>query len=376
MRILHIVTLVTPDGSLGGPLRVAVNLMKSLKDKGHEVLLVAAAQGYQSSFPDTYDGVPVKLFPAYSVIPGTGFAGLTSPGLFAWLYKSATTADIIHVHMARDLVTLPAALVAQAMGVPTVVHTHGMIDSSDRILAKPLDCLMTRRALRGAAQIIALTEQEKQDLLLVDPYLQASAIQILRNGVPLSELEAVHITESPEVLFLARLQERKRPTVFVHVAQQLAREFPRAHFCLIGPDEGQGEAVLELLAHDNADGRIRWQGSLPADQTIARMAQAQIYVLPAVEEPYGMTVIEAMTVGLPVVVMDDCGLAPEVKQFGAGLVAHNDDLDSLVTAVGSLLKDADIRACMGAHGKDFVVEFCSMPKIVEQLESIYRKVSC
>lgn len=375
MRILHVVTLVTPDGSLGGPLRVAVNLMKASQKQGHEVLLAAGAQNWGSELPSEYDGVPVQLFPARSVVPGTGFAGLTSTGLLSWLRKVAQTADVVHVHMARDLVTLPAALVAQATGVPTVVHTHGMIDASDRLLAKPLDALMTRRALQGAARIIALTEQEKRDLQVVDPSLRASDIEILRNGVPLSDLQADHGQESPEVLFLARLQERKRPTVFVRVAQQLAREFPQARFSLVGPDEGQGKAVLELLAHDNADGRIRWQGSLPADQTVARMAQAQVYVLPAVEEPYGMTVVEAMTVGLPVVVMDDCGLAPEVEQFDAGLVAHSDDVDSLAAAVRSLVQDADARARMGANGKDFVAEYCSMQKIAEQLDGIYRKVA-
>lgn len=373
MKILHVVTLVTPDGSLGGPLRVAVNLMKAQAEAGHQVLLAAGAQGWGKDLPDEYDGVPVKLFSAGSLVPGTGFAGLTSPGLFSWLRKAAHTADIVHIHMSRDLVTLPAALLVQSLGLPTVLHTHGTIDASDRLLAKPLDALMTRRALRGARRVIALTQKEVDDLLVVDPELSVASMDILRNGVPLSDLEAQQDVEGPEVLFLARLQERKRPLVFVQAAQELAREFPRARFTLVGPDEGQGMAVLERLSEDNADGRIRWEGSLPADQTVARMSQSQIYVLPAVEEPYGMTVIEAMTVGLPVVVLDDCGLAPEIERFGSGLVAQGDSLEALLSPLRHLLEDQEARAAMGRAGQKFVAEYCSMDKIAEQLQEIYRK---
>lgn len=150
MKILHVVTLVTPDGSLGGPLRVAVNLMKAQAEAGHQVLLAAGAQGWGKVLPDYYDGVPVKLFPASSLVPGTGFAGLTAPGLFAWLRKAAQTADIVHIHMSRDLVTLPSALLVQSLGMPTVLHTHGTIDASDRLMAKPLDALSTTGAFTTA----------------------------------------------------------------------------------------------------------------------------------------------------------------------------------------------------------------------------------
>lgn len=374
MRILHVVTLVTHDGSLGGPLRVAVNLMKSQREQGHEVLLAAGAQGYAGELPDSYDGVPVQLFPAFSLVPGTGFAGLTSPQLLDWLRKVAPTADIVHVHMARDLVTLPAALIAQGSGAKTIVHTHGMIDASDRLLAKPLDALMTRKALRKAEYILALTELEKQDLLQVDSSLDPGKIQILRNGVPLSDLRADVTADECEVLFLARLQERKRPLEFVRVAQKLAQKYPNSRFTLVGPDEGQGNAVLGKLAADNADGRIRWVGSLPADQTVARMAEAQVYVLPSENEPYGMTVVEAMTVGLPVVVMQDCGLAPEILETGSGLVADYSST-GLEETIEELIKSSALRQELGTNGINFVENLCSMEKVAEQLEKIYQAVS-
>lgn len=374
MKIMHIVTLVTPDGSLGGPLRVAVNLMKESAQAGHQVLLAAGAQGWGKDLPEDYDGVPTRLFPAYSLLPGSGFAGLSSPALLTWLKKTAASADVIHIHMARDLTTLPAALIAQASGRPTVIHTHGMIDASDKLLAKPLDSLLTRRALSQAQQLIALSEQEKQDLLALGAEIDPARISLLPNGVPASQLQAKPGRKDPvEVLFLARLQERKRPASFIRMAQQLAQEFPQARFTLVGPDEGQGKLVLELLAQNSAEGRIRWEGSLPASQTLARMAQAQIYVLPAIAEPYGMTVVEAMSVGLPVVVLDDCGLAGQVKASGSGLVVSGQELGSLTQAVRLLLSDSAARVRMGQAAQAFVEDQCTMGQVGQNLERIYQK---
>ena len=81
MKIIHVVTLFTPDGAFGGPTRVAVNQTRELRTRGHDVTLAGAALGYGETLPKAIDGVPVRLFPARRVVPRTGFAGLTSPGL-------------------------------------------------------------------------------------------------------------------------------------------------------------------------------------------------------------------------------------------------------------------------------------------------------
>ena len=317
MRIIHVLTLVTPDGEYGGPLRVALNQVAGLRAAGHEVILAAGAQGFGRDLPSRYAGVDVTLFPAYQALPGTGFAGLVSPGLTRFLHRWGATADVAHVHLARDLTGLPAALTLQSRGVPYVAQTHGMIDASDSPLAGPLDAVMTRRALRGARRVLGLTERELDDLRVVDPSL--TELEVLHNGVPATSLRAAPAEGAPEVLYLARMAPRKRPVEFVRAAQVLARRHPLATFALVGPDEGEAERVLHLLAEDDADGRIRYEGALPPAEALARMTRSAVYVLPAVDEPYGMTLVEAMSVGLPTVCVDDCGLAPLVRATGGAV---------------------------------------------------------
>ena len=57
MRILHVVTLVSPDGEYGGPVRVATNLSKALRDLGHDVTIAAGTRGFESA-PEQLDGTP------------------------------------------------------------------------------------------------------------------------------------------------------------------------------------------------------------------------------------------------------------------------------------------------------------------------------
>ena len=84
MRILQVVTLLSPDGEYGGPARVALNQSAELLSRGHDVLVVGAARGYRD-MPTELNGVPVKVFAARTLLPRTGFAGIGAPQLTRWL---------------------------------------------------------------------------------------------------------------------------------------------------------------------------------------------------------------------------------------------------------------------------------------------------
>ena len=78
-------------------MRVATNQARALAELGHEVLLAAAARGYDGALPRQVEGVPAALFPARQLLPGTGFAGLTAPGLVRALPGLARAADVLHI---------------------------------------------------------------------------------------------------------------------------------------------------------------------------------------------------------------------------------------------------------------------------------------
>lgn len=351
MKIAHVVTLISPDNAYGGPTRVAMNLARAQRSMGHDVTILASTRGYESGARET-DGIPTRLFRSAQLIPGAGFAGMFAPGLLGFLFRHIRDYDAIHVHLARDLITLPAAAIAGMSGVPYAAQTHGMIDSSERWAARLLDVLLTRRVLRRARVVFFLTPREQLDLQLVARKSPIS-LRHLPNAVPVPAMS----DEGPaadsgelEVLYLARLAHRKRPLMFVDIAERLAAQFPTVRWRLVGPDEGEAEAVRRRIAGVNAD--VHWEGPLPVDRTSARMSRASVLVLPSINEPFPMSVLEAMAVGLPVVITESCGLA-YLEEQGALAVAQ-DTLDSLVIAVSSLLASTETRRAMGARAREVV----------------------
>lgn len=373
MRIVHVVTLVTPEGAYGGPVRVALNQARALIDAGHDVVVAATHRGYGEDVPGSLDGVPVRLFPAKTLVPGIGFAGLSSPSLQTWLSSEMARIDVLHVHLARDFVTLFAARTAITRSTPLVVQPHGMLDVSKRVLAIPLDAALTKPVLRRAKCVFFLTDQEERDLAeLAGPKL---ALKRLHNGVGRAVPSERSSTKSDvDVLFVARLHARKRPVIFVEMARILSAKFPRASFSLVGPDEGEGHAVERAIQSAGYSGRIRWEGPLSMVETPRRTRESDIFVLPSIHEPFPMAVLEAMAAGLPVVVTDTCGIAPVIRERDAGIVV-NDSLENLVEAVERLLADGELRTSMGARARATADELFGMASVESILSREYRRAS-
>lgn len=376
MKVLQVVTYISPDGAYGGPVRVAINQAKALTDLGHDVVVAAAAGGFDGPLPTDFDGFPVRLFPARRLVPKSGFAGLASPGLFSWLARAVHGADVIHVHLARDLVTLPAAALALLIRKPLIVQTHGMIDRTDNPLAVPLDRFLTRPVLRRARTVFHLTNRERQDLR--DVAGEGLELAHLPNGVAIPEAQAIEQRigpqANPEVLYLARLHSIKRPTLMVEAARALCKKHSQALFTLVGPDEGQAIKVQSATRKAELKDKVIWAGAIPPDQTLNRMRSASIYVLPSSAEVLPMAVLEAMSVGLPVVVTDGCGLAPMIEARSAGLVCGQ-SAEDFAEAIGTLLDDPDRRVAMGANARRAVTELHSVQRIAKSLGDTYGAVS-
>lgn len=371
MRILQIVAAISPDNVYGGPTTVAVNQCRALAEAGHEVTLAAIGLDFEAALPRSWEGVPVRLFPGRRVLPGAGFAGLTSPALLRWLRGHVRDFDVVHVHLARDLVTLPAARIAQRAGLPVHAMTHGMIDASDNPLAGPLDRALTDRVLHGCARVFYLTERERDDLRSL--FGNGLHLEELHNGVLVPREEPRHRAGGAlTVLYLARVQERKHPEAFVEMAERLAGDFPDARFVMIGPDEGIGERIRARIAAAGLGDRLVWQGPATHEEGARAMADSDVYVLPSVDEPYPMSVLEAMAQGLPVVITDSCGLAPSVREHGAGIVTDA-SAGQLTEAVRRLLSDDEERLATGRRAHATAREVFGMPAIVRQLVEAYEQ---
>ncbi len=361
LRILHAVTLLTPDGAYGGPVRVSLNQASALRIRGHSVTLAAAERGFDVR-PTWAEGTPLVVRPAVRVVPRPGFAGLTAPGLLAWFLRAHGDFQAAHVHLARDLVLLPLAVAMMRAKLPYVVQAHGMILPGAHPFA---DRMIVRKLLCRAHEVFYLTTDEHDAL---DEVAGGNArLTPLPNGVPLYQA-ATYSRRVPEVLYLGRLHQRKRPVDFVAAAKELNARGITADYTLIGPDEGEGRKVQEVAAQAP---NINWVGPIESGAGPARMRQASIFVLPSVSpEPYPMAVLEAMSVGLPVVVTDQCGLAPMIRKYDCGIVIEPGP-SNIARAVEHLVSAPDIARKMGERGRSAVKHDLGMSYVGQRLEMSY-----
>lgn len=376
MRVLHVVTLVTPEGAYGGPTRVAVNQCSALRDQGHDAVIAAGVSGFDEP-PATLGGVPAHLFPAKRVISRFGYASMRAPALSRWINEHGSKFDIAHVHLARDLVTIPAAARLRRMRIPFVAQPHGMIAPRTHPLAPLIDRLWTVTLLRSAATVLHLTQAEHRDLCAVGG--SGLPLRQLPNGVPTPAVAAGDrpSAELPEVLFMARLHERKRPDLFAESALSLLRSGIGARFAIVGPAEGAQSSVDAVIKRARAEGfgenMIRREPAVSPDLAGERMAGASVYVLPAVREPFPMTVLEALALGIPVILCDDCGLAEFVRTHACGVVVDGSPA-SITQAMSDLVSDPVRARDMGRRGRSAVQSAFSIVSVGRELEQIYSRI--
>ncbi len=321
MKILHVVTLHTPDHAFGGPTRVALNLSGVQRAAGDDARIMALGDGFEGPLPPLVEGVPAHLYQARHLLPRFEVSGITSGPLLLAARRMMRGADIVHVHLMRDLVTLPAALLALASGTPLVVQTHGMVDPTENRVAQLTDLLGVRRVLRRADAVLHLTEAERVDVNAVAAPVPLTRTVRLVNGVrPQERKPGRDPGRPPTVLFLARIQERKRPQDFVAAMPAVLAEHPDARFVLAGPDTGALPGTLRLARELGVLDSLDHVGPLGHEEVLEAGRQADVYVLPSIEEPLGVSVLEAMSVGTPVVITRTCGLGPDVARAGAGRV--------------------------------------------------------
>ena len=117
--------------------------------------------------------------------------------------------------------------------------------------------------------------------------------------------------------------------------------------------------------------RLTWAGPVDSAGAAQWMRDSDLYVLPSVDEPYPMSVLEAMSSGLPVVITDTCGLADTVQRTGSGAVV-DDSLPDLERALAELLSDPDLRERTGRAARDTIAREYGMDAVRERLLRAYQ----
>lgn len=366
------------DPSLGGISAMVPQLGSRLALAENLAIDVAA-------FCEESQGASLHKTPelALSHWPAGRSAWFRSPALRSRFQSLVKQADGVHIHGLWEGGTSVAAYTARSLDKPYILSAHGMLDPwaiSKKALKKRLYAALVERAnLDGAACLHALTMSEAEDYWR---FGSRRPIAVIPNGVDLPQTvdTALFLEHYPElqgkriILFLGRIHFKKGLDLLVQAWSRLAASFPDAVLVLAGPDSQNSRASLETLIADRGLGaRVVFTGMLGPRMKWSALASAQCFVLPSYSEGFSVAILEAMGMGLPVVITEQCHL-PEVRHAEAGWVIQADALQLSAALEDMLQNSASANAEIGNRGRRLVHQQFSWAVVARQMADLYRWV--
>ena len=395
MRILNVTESYAPFYEFGGPPVKVEALSRGLAGRGHEVTVLTADWGIEARFAKSGErttfsrakygwqtedrGVRAIYLPTWLHYRATSW----NPAIHGFLKDELRGYAAVHIFGLYDLLGPTAAKACRKENIPYVVEPIGMFVPIVRnvLLKRMYHALYGKKMLEGAARIVATSEQEIRELK--DGGIPEEKIVLRRNGVVRPERlpargmfrQSKSISnESLVVLFLGRLSEKKSPDLLLRAFAAVPAKIDGRTVQLVfaGPDESGMEAKLrELAAGLQVVERVKFTGPVFGEEKWAAYVDADIFVLPSQNENFGNTAAESAIAGTPVIVTENCGIAPLLAE--GGLVIPHDER-ALKEALGRLLRDEALRREM-ARKASVAAGKIGWDEPVRETESLYRELA-
>ncbi len=288
-------------------------------------------------------------------------------------------ADIFHTHGLWLMPNIYPARVASAMGKPFVVSPRGMLGAEAlRFSAnrkRILWYLSQRSALLGAACLHATSEAECDEIRAAG---LTNPVAIIPNGVDLPPLVPLAPNSNDRVrtvLSLGRIHPKKGLDRLLAAWAQVEPSHPQWRLRIVGPDDGGHVMALKELAARLKLQRTTIEPPVAGDAKITVMQEADLFVLPSLNENFALTVSESLAAGTPVISTKG---AP-----WAGLEAHGCGwwVDHGVEPLAATLRTAmalpdEARADMGKRGREWMARDFSWDKVASQMSAVYKWLAC
>ncbi|MCQ2183734.1 MAG: glycosyltransferase family 4 protein, partial [Bacteroidales bacterium] len=216
--------------------------------------------------------------------------------------------DIIHSH---DWLTYPAGIAAkQVSGKPLVIHVHATDFDRSRGNVNPTVYAIERRGMDMADHIMCVSNLTRRTV--IEKYGQDPAkVSTVHNAVePLEHPEEFvkHPRKDKLVTFLGRITMQKGPEYFVEAAARVLAKTDGVRFVMAGSGDKMHE-MIELVAKRGIADKFHFPGFMRGKQVQEILADSDVYIMPSVSEPFGISPLEAMQVGCPSIISHQSGCA-------------------------------------------------------------------
>ncbi|WP_158750593.1 glycosyltransferase family 4 protein, partial [Acidobacterium sp. S8] len=358
---------------------VAYHIIAGLAERGHRVHVVTPYADLRNPIPDR---VTVDQMNTRKDQPRPG-----ALSYMRWtrrmLNRTRNTMSVDLIHELNPVFTLRSLAFAYS-GIPVVLGPHSSrwpIDS-DHKRPSPNDFLFrgtqllkdicVRTQHRNAKAILLSTQAALNNV--AQPERMIDRLFILPPGIDDREFSPGPKSsgENPTILFLANLLMRKGIFTLLDAFEELSKRMPLVRLTIAG-DGPAIDAVKARAAASHFRARVQFLGHIDRAGIPDLLRQCSVYCLPSYGEPFGMTALEAMACGKPLIVTDAGGLSYMVSDRGGRRVPVKDPI-ALTHALEELLSDPELCRRMGEYNRAQVETHYTWPIVVSRLETIYQQV--
>ncbi|MCQ2339697.1 MAG: glycosyltransferase family 4 protein [Paludibacteraceae bacterium] len=242
--------------------------------------------------------------------------------------------DVIHSH---DWLTYPAGIAAKYIKhKPLVIHVHATDFDRSRGNVNPTVYAIERRGMDEADHIMCVSNLTRQTV--IEKYGQhPDKVSTVHNAVePLAHPEdfVKHKRKDKIVTFLGRITMQKGPEYFVEAAAKVLEKTDGVRFVMAGSGDMMAK-MIDLVAQRGIADKFHFPGFMRGKQVQDILADSDVYIMPSVSEPFGISPLEAMQVGCPSIISHQSGCA-EILQHA--IKTDYWDIDAMADAIYAIIK--------------------------------------
>ncbi|WP_304968762.1 glycosyltransferase family 4 protein, partial [uncultured Duncaniella sp.] len=242
--------------------------------------------------------------------------------------------DVIHSH---DWLTYPAGIHAkQVSGKPLVIHVHATEFDRSRGKPNPTVFGIEKDGMNHADHIITVSNLTR-DTVINNYGIDPAKVTTVHNAVTPLTPEQLNVPEHKSkdkvVTFLGRITMQKGPEYFVEAAAKVLKNNPNVRFVMAGSGDMMNKMILLAAERGIAD-RFHFPGFQKGNQVYEMLKASDVYIMPSVSEPFGISPLEAMQMGVPSIISKQSGCAEILSN-----VIKTDywDIDAMADAINSIV---------------------------------------
>ena len=328
------------------------------EDRKRQVRDFSIHYGQTYKFSGKYGSNLMEEVARYAMVGGT--IAMTHKGEF----------DVIHAH---DWLTYMAGIAAKRLsGKPLVVHVHAT--SFDRSSDNNIDTRVydiEKRGMEAADRVITVSDLTR-NIVITKYGIDPSKVVTVHNAVDFSgrsEIQVERGVKEKVVTFLGRITFQKGPEYFIEAAAKILKKCKNVRFVMAGSGDMMNRSIRQVARLGISD-RFHFTGFLRGAEVQKMFALSDVYVMPSVSEPFGISPLEAMRSGVPSVISRQSGAA-EVLKYAFKVDFW--DVDAMADEIYALLQYPALADFASKYGYD-EVNTLKWNNAAAKIKSVYETV--